>query len=104
MNAEKFELWAVVELFGHSKIAGFCSEQNVAGNNMLRVDVPETEQMPGFSRFLNHGAIYAINPVDEFTAKKIAEGLNVRPIDSWDIKKVVEKMQQLRLIEEGAES
>ena len=39
MEQEKFDLWCVVELFGHSRIAGRCTEQNVAGTNMLRIDV-----------------------------------------------------------------
>lgn len=38
----KFDLWCIVELFGHNRIAGRCTEQNVAGVNMLRVDVPAT--------------------------------------------------------------
>ncbi len=37
---EKLDLWALVELFGHTKIAGKCTEQNSAGTNMLRFDVP----------------------------------------------------------------
>ncbi|WP_151248438.1 hypothetical protein [Parabacteroides distasonis] len=59
MEQEKFDLWCVVELFGHSRIAGRCTEQNVAGTNMLRVDVPDTSNQPGFTRFLSSGAIYA---------------------------------------------
>lgn len=69
MEQEKFDLWCVVELFGHSRIAGRCTEQNVAGTNMLRVDVPDTSNQPGFTRFLSSGAIYAINPVSEEVGK-----------------------------------
>jgi hypothetical protein len=61
-TAEKFEAWAIIELFGHNQIAGKCIEQNIAGTNMLRVDVPETESHPPFTRFLGSGAIYAITP------------------------------------------
>ena len=60
-----FDLWCIVELFGHTKIAGRCTEQNIAGTNMLRVDVPPTPGQPSFSRLLGSGAIYAIKPVDE---------------------------------------
>lgn len=31
MEQEKFDLWCMVELFGHQRIAGRCTEQNVAG-------------------------------------------------------------------------
>jgi hypothetical protein len=94
MQTEKFELWCVVELFGHQKIAGLCTEQNIAGANMLRVDVPETEKQPAFTRFLGSSAIYAINPVDETTARHYAENLQVKPIDAWDIQAIVKKNRE----------
>jgi hypothetical protein len=94
---EKFDLWCIVELFGHQKIAGRCTEQNIAGTNMLRVDVPETKSQPSFTRFFGSAAIYAINPVDEETAKHYAERLQVKPIESWDISEVLKKHNQLLL-------
>ena len=48
---ENFNLWCIVELFGHNRIAGKCSEQNVAGINMLRVGVSVISRQPGFARF-----------------------------------------------------
>lgn len=94
---EQFDLWCIVELFGHSKIAGRCTEQNIAGTNMLRVDVPETKGSPAFTKLYNHGAIYAINPVTEEVARHIAESLNNKPIESWDIKQFQTKQLQLKM-------
>ena len=90
-TAEKFETWAIIELFGHNQIAGKCSEQNIAGTNMLRVDVPETEEQPSFTRFLGSGSIYAINPVTEEIATYWAKSLQVAPINSWDIRQFISK-------------
>lgn len=90
-NTEKFDLWCIVELFGHAKIAGRCTEQNIAGTNMLRVDVPETQHQPKFTRFFGSAAIYAINPVDEQTAKFMAEKIQMKPIDSWNISELQKK-------------
>ena len=90
MEQEKFDLWCVVELFGHSRIAGRCTEQNVAGTNMLRVDVPDTSNQPGFTRFLSSGAIYAINPVSEGVARQIAENLQIQPVNIWDVRHLVD--------------
>lgn len=95
ITTEKFDLWCIVELFGHSKIAGRCTEQNIAGTNMLRVDVPATDGQPVFTRFFGSGAIYAINPVDEETARHVAEKLQVKPIESWNISELVKKHQLL---------
>jgi len=96
-NIQKFDLWCVVELFGHTKIAGRCTEQNIAGANMLRVDVPETDKQPAFTKLFGSGAIYAINPVDEVTCKAMAERIQTKPIDSWDFNQVLEKHNKLLL-------
>jgi len=97
MQTEKFDLWCIVELFGHVKIAGRCTEQNIAGTNMLRVDVPETKIQPAFTRFFGASAIYAINPVDEATARYTAEKLEKKPIDSWDISELLKKHSALNI-------
>ena len=99
MDQEKFDLWCVVELFGHSRIAGRCTEQNVAGTNMLRVDVPDTSNQPGFTRFLSSGAIYAINPVSEGVARQIAENLQIQPVNIWDVRHLVD--QKLKSLQDG---
>ena len=99
MEQEKFDLWCVVELFGHSRIAGRCTEQNVAGTNMLRGDVPDTSNQPGFTRFLSSGAIYAINPVSEGVARQIAENLQIQPVNIWDVRHLVD--QKLKSLQDG---
>jgi hypothetical protein len=92
---EKLEIWAIVELFGHTKIAGRVTEQNIAGTNMLRVDVPETKENPDFTRFFGSAAVYAINPVTEEVATAYAERLAVRPIQVFEIDRMVEKKMLL---------
>ncbi len=91
MTTEKFKTWALVELFGHTRIAGEVSEQTIAGGAMVRIDVPETETSPAFSRIVNVQAIYAINPMTEEMVKSIASQLEIKPIQSWDIREYVEK-------------
>lgn len=92
----KFDLWCIVELFGHQKIAGRCTEQNIAGSNMLRVDVPETEKQPAFTRYFGGSAIYAINPVDEATARMYAQNLEAAPVNIWAGQSFVEKYTKAR--------
>lgn len=95
-----FDAWCLVELFGHARIAGKCTEENIAGANFLRVDVPETSTQPALTRFFGAAAIYAINPIDEHTARHMAAALQVKPIDSWNISEVMKKYQQQNLLEE----
>jgi hypothetical protein len=78
-------VWAVVELFGHNIVAGEVSEVSVAGTEMLRVDVPEVDGVPGFTKFYGGAAVYAITPVDEAGALHAVRHLHVRPISTYVI-------------------
>lgn len=96
MESQKFDLWCVVELMGHQQIAGKCTEQSIAGVNMLRVDVPETDKQPAFTKFYGGTAIYAINPVDEDTAIAKIGSLNISPIQVWNIESYIDKQNAAR--------
>jgi hypothetical protein len=63
------EGWAILELFGHNKIAGYVTTAIIGTSGMLRVDVPELEEMPGYTRFYGPGAIYSLTLVTEDLAK-----------------------------------
>src|SRR3954462_14663572 len=88
----KFEGWAVVELFGHSKEAGYVTTQYFGDRAMFQIDVPTFEDReyelerpewcevdgrdqlvpkgskvlrkgtPARSRIVSPGAVYAMNP------------------------------------------
>ncbi len=87
----KFEGWALIELFGHQREAGFVTTQYFGDKAMFQVDVPEIpereetltapkwgpesllpagtvigrEAIPGRTRLVNPGAVYALNPATE---------------------------------------
>jgi len=88
---EKLNLWCIVELMGHQKIAGKCTEQSIAGVNMLRVDVPATETTPEFTKFYGGSAIYSINPVDEVSVIAMVNQLKVTPVAVWNIQSYLDK-------------
>ena len=84
MNSDdKFETWAIIELFGHNQIAGLLSEQQIANQSFVRVDVPEVNGAPGFTKFYGNGAIYAITPCSEEIARLAVARLSVKPITIW---------------------
>ncbi len=64
-----FREWCIIELMGHSTIAGIVSEQAIGGESFIRVDVPEVEKMPGYTKMFGKGAIYSITPTDEATCR-----------------------------------
>ncbi|MDR2917818.1 MAG: hypothetical protein LBV72_00425 [Tannerella sp.] len=66
---------------------------------MSRVDVPETTNQPAFTRLLSSGAIYAINPVTEEVAKRLAENFEISPVSTWEVKKLIEK--EIKALQSG---
>lgn len=58
MSSEaKFESWAIVEVMGHSRYAGFVHEQSIGGASFVRVDVPAVEGRPEFTKLLGQSSI-----------------------------------------------
>ena len=91
MSEKEFEQWAIVELFGHNKIAGLVSEQSVGGCNFVRVDVPAMDNRPGFTKLYGQGAIYAMTFTDEETATAAVSSFHPRPIQVWDAQQLLDK-------------
>lgn len=81
----KFEQWAIVELFGHQRIAGLVTEQTIGGCQFVRVDVPAVGGCPAYTKCYGQGAIYAINFVDRDIALAAAERMRTRPITPYDV-------------------
>ena len=86
MSDENFAQWALVELFGHKRVAGRVTEQEVGGCNFVRVDVPN-ENGDGWQHtsLYGQGAIYAINFVTEAFARAMAKRLEVAPVYSYEM-------------------
>lgn len=80
MAEQTFEIWALVELFGHQRIAGKVVEQVIAGAGFIRVDVPETSGRPAHTRYYNPSAIYGMTPTDEATATRLAASIYIPEI------------------------
>jgi hypothetical protein len=74
---------AVVELFGHQRIAGKVSEVQIGGSSLVRVDVPAVEGQPGFTKFYGTSAIYAVTPCDEETMLRAVQAFRAVPIEAW---------------------
>lgn len=72
---------AIVELFGHDRIAGWVSEATFAGATLTRVHVPQVENTPAFDKYLGAGAIYALTPVPEDVMRKAARACRHIPYD-----------------------
>lgn len=79
-----FEQFAVVELFGHSTIAGLVTEESIGGASFIRIDVPAIdEDHPAFTKYYGGAAIYGISPCSEEIARHVAGRLRARPVQSY---------------------
>ena len=103
-QTEQFDQWCLIELMGRQRIAGKVTERVIAGQGFLEVSVPETKHNPQFTRFISPSALYALNPIDETTARMYAENLQVKPIDQWDLNAFMKKIEEQKLLNQPLET
>lgn len=72
-QTEKVDQFAIVEVMGRQTYAGRVSEQVFAGTGFVRVDVPEVNGTPGFTKLIGTGSIYAITPTTENVVMRYLE-------------------------------
>jgi hypothetical protein len=82
-QSEKFDSWAIVEVFGHAKFAGRVTEQAIGGASFVRVDVPAVDKSPAFTKLFGASAIYSITPVEEELARKAVKACHSEPISVY---------------------
>lgn len=75
--------WALVELFGHQKVAGYVTEAQIGGCSFVRVDVPDAVGSAAVTKFYGNGAIYGITPVSEDVARAIVREYKPAPINVY---------------------
>jgi len=83
MEAESFDSWAIVELFGHQKIAGRVTEAAIGGCSFVRVDVPALDGAEAFTKFFGNGAIYSMTPTSEAVARAALKQIRPEPVAVW---------------------
>lgn len=79
---EKFTGWVILELMGHRRLTGYLSEQEIAGNAFLRIDIPAE---PAATQFYSASAVYCITPTTEEMARAAAKLNRVAPIQRWEL-------------------
>lgn len=98
MNQETtFQCWAVVELFGHTQLAGKVTEQTIAGQSFLRIDIPKTTHCPAFTKYHLPTAVYGLTPVDEDYATRMADHIAANPVNSWEHHEVIAEIIREKL-------
>jgi hypothetical protein len=87
VSQEAFGQWAVLELMGHRRLTGYVTEQQVAGNGFIRIDVPGDDNTPPATQLYSPSAVYCITPTTEEIARQFAERSKPEPIHVWELKR-----------------
>ena len=82
---QPFAEWAIVEMMGHRRVAGYVQEMQIAGQGFLRLDIPAAGDDPGRTQYLSPSSVYALHPVGEATARKAAETWRPEPVSRWEL-------------------
>lgn len=86
----RFEGWAIIELMGHRRVAGYLTEREVAGARFLQVDIP----VPGGgmrTQLYAPQAVYCITPVAEDVARAVAVHAQPYVVSSWELRNLVRR-------------
>lgn len=82
-----FEGYAILELMGHRKLAGRLSEQEIAGQAFLRIDIPG-EGGDVATQFYSAAAVYAITPTTKEIARAVAGSYQPTPVTRWELRSI----------------
>lgn len=87
MNTEKnteFKEWVVLELMGHRRIFGLLTEQEIAGNKFLRIEVPDAAGKMT-TQFYNPSSVYCMTPTTEEIVKAAAHNNAPTPVHLYEL-------------------
>ncbi len=79
-NQEELQIWAYIEIMGHSQIAGRVSTRKFGTEVMLQIDVPKAEKEFSHSELYSPKAIFSIKPTTEEWCRKFAKSRINYPI------------------------
>lgn len=82
---EAFRQWAIVDVMGHQRYVGYVSEQVIAGQGFVRVDIPSVGDTPEWTKLIGTSSIYAITPVSEEIARQMADTQSAKPVQAYEL-------------------
>lgn len=80
-----FEGWAILELMGHRRLAGYVREVSMFGTAMCRIDVPNLDGTIQASQFYGGQSIYCMTPTTEAIARDVAASNRPAPVQRWEL-------------------
>jgi len=95
-ESEAFEGFAILELMGHRRLAGWVSEQTIAGAAFIRLDIPADGDDAGATydpdqdsyvatQFYSPQALYCLTPTTKDVALAVAKFNKPAPVQRWEL-------------------
>lgn len=84
-DANPFAEWVVIELMGHRRLAGYLTEQEIAGRGFLRLEVPAVDGQSPATQLYNPTSVYCITPTTEEVARAVAASARPAPVQRWEL-------------------
>ena len=79
------EIWGVLELMGHVRLAGRITEEERFGGKLGRIDVPNGDVFT--TQYFNASSIYRLTPTSEEAARAVAANCQPTPVHQWELPK-----------------
>lgn len=84
MSEETYAQWSILELMGHRRLAGFVTEQEIAGKGFLRIDIPGADETK-VTQFYSPDSVYGMTPTTEDVARRVAAISHSAPVSRWEL-------------------
>ena len=75
----EFAGWAILEILGHRKLAGYVRPATFAGAGVIRIDVPGADGNVA-TQLYAPSALYCLTPVTEELARRVARAHEPEPV------------------------
>lgn len=85
---DEFGTWAILELMGHVKLAGYITEEELFGSKIGRIDIPGESGATAVTQYFGGHTVYRLTPVTEEVARAFAIGHQPAPVTRWELKTV----------------
>jgi len=94
------DVWGVVELMGHVRLAGKVTEEEKFGTKMGRIDIPQGD---GFiTQYFGGHSVYRITFVTEEVARHVCKSTSAAPVSVWDFpKQLAESRHEAEVVRSG---
>lgn len=88
-----FKQWCLLELMGHSTLAGLVTEEEHFGTKLGRIDIP-TSDTEFLTQYFGGSSVYRATPCTEEIARSLAKTLNYQPPHAWSVRHELLQIEQ----------